>query len=113
LTGELAVADLPGAWDTRFRQLLGLTPKGAAQGCLQDIHWAMGGLGYFPTYTLGNLYAAQFMAQARADLGGPALDEELRRGRFGGLKAWLAEHVYRHGQRYRANDLARRVTGQP
>src|SRR6185436_18410464 len=70
LTGELAVADLPGAWNERFKALLGLDVPDDARGCLQDIHCSFGGLGYFPTYTLGNLYAAQFMDAARRDLGG-------------------------------------------
>ncbi len=78
---------------------------------MQDIHWSMGGLGYFPTYTLGNLYAAQFMEQARRDLGD--LDDDFRRGEFGRLKGWLNEKIHRPGQRYRAGELCRRVTGQP
>src|SRR5262249_41902756 len=81
-----------------------------AQGCLQDIHWSFGGLGYFPTYTLGNLYAAQFMEQARADL--PGLGEAARRGEFGDLTRWLHEKIHRHGQRWRGGELCRRVTGR-
>ena len=69
--GDLKPADVPGAWNEKFQKLFGLTPPDDAQGCLQDIHWSMGGLGYFPTYTLGNLYAAQFMEQARARPAGP------------------------------------------
>ena len=109
LTGDLPVADLPAAWDEKFQRLLGLKPVSAAQGCLQDIHWAMGGLGYFPTYTLGNLYSAQFMAKARQDL--PGLDDDFRRGEFARMRGWLAENIYRHGQRYRAAALCERVTG--
>ncbi len=111
ISGDLAPADVPGAWDEKFRQSLGLTPPGAAQGCLQDIHWSGGGLGYFPTYTLGNLYAAQFMEAARRDLGD--LDGDFRRGEFGRLKGWLNENIHRQGQRYRAGELCRRVTGAP
>jgi carboxypeptidase Taq len=111
LTGDLKPADVPGAWNERFTKMFGLTPPDDRQGCLQDIHWSMGGLGYFPTYTLGNLYAAQFMAQARTDL--PGLDDDFRRGEFGRLKNWLNEKVHRPGRRWRANDLCRRVTGQP
>src|SRR5262249_21260237 len=80
-----------------------------ADGCLQDIHWSMGGIGYFPTYTLGNLYAAQFMDQARQDLG--YLDADFRRGEFGRLKIWLNEKVHRPGHRYVAEDLGWRITG--
>jgi carboxypeptidase Taq len=111
LSGDLAPADVPGAWNDKFRQWLGLTPPDDAHGCLQDIHWSFGGLGYFPTYALGNLYAAQFMDQARHDL--PGLEDDFRRGEFGRLKGWLNESIHRHGQRYRANELCRRVTGRP
>jgi carboxypeptidase Taq len=111
LAGELAVADLPAAWNERFAQLLGLTPPDDAQGCLQDVHWSSGGFGYFPTYMLGNLYAAQFFAQARRELGD--LDAAFRRGEFAPLHAWLAAKIYRQGQRYRAPDLAIAVTGRP
>jgi carboxypeptidase Taq len=110
VSGDLDPADVPGAWNEKFQQLLGLTPPTASQGCLQDIHWSFGGIGYFPTYTLGNLYAAQFMEQARLDL--PDLDDAIRLGEFGGLKRWLNENIHRHGQRWRAAELCRRVTGR-
>jgi carboxypeptidase Taq len=109
VSGDLAVGDTPAAWGEKFHQLLGLRVPSDAQGCLQDIHWSFAGMGYFPTYTLGNLYAAQFMEAVRRDL--PGLDDDFRRGEFGRLKAWLAENVYRHGQRWRAGELCRRVTG--
>jgi carboxypeptidase Taq len=109
--GDLQPGDVPGAWNERFRKSLGMLPPNDTQGCLQDIHWSMGGLGYFPTYTLGNLYAAQFMEQARADLGDPEAD--FRRGEFSRLKGWLNERIHRQGQRYRAAELCRRVTGKP
>ncbi len=109
--GGLKPGDVPAAWNEKFGQMFGLTPPTDALGCLQDIHWSFGGFGYFPTYTLGNLYAAQFMGQARKDLGG--LDEDFRRGEFGGLRAWLNEKIHRHGQQYRPGELCRRVTGRP
>ena len=111
IDGDLQPADVPGAWNEKFQHMLDLTPPSDAQGCLQDIHWSMGGLGYFPTYTLGNLYAAQFMQQARQDLGD--LDDDFRRGEFGRLKGWLNEKIHRRGQRFRPGELCRRVTGQP
>ncbi len=111
LTGEVQPADVPGAWNERFQKSFGMTPPSDAKGCLQDIHWSMGGLGYFPTYTLGNLYAAQFMEQARQDLGD--LEGDFRRGEYGRLKTWLNEKVHRPGQRYRPGELCRRVTGRP
>jgi carboxypeptidase Taq len=109
--GDLKPADVPGAWDKKFQKMLGLTPPDDARGCLQDIHWSFGGIGYFPTYTLGNLYAAQFMEQAREDL--PGLDDDFRQGTFGRMKGWLNEKIHRQGQRYRAGNLCQRVTGKP
>ena len=91
VNGDLPPADVPGAWNEKFQQMFGLTPPNDAQGCLQDIHWSMGGLGYFPTYTLGNLYAAQFMDQARPDLGD--LDGMFRQGSFGAAEG-LAQHEH-------------------
>ena len=112
LSGDLTTADLPGAWNERFEALFGLKVPDDARGCLQDIHWSFGGIGYFPTYTLGNLYAAQLMDAARRDLGS-GLDDDFRRGEFGRLKAWLGTHIHRHGQRFRAGELCRRATGVP
>ena len=111
MLGEVKPVDVPSAWNAKFKKMLDLTPPDDAHGCLQDIHWSMGGLGYFPTYTLGNLYAAQFMQQARKDIGD--LDGDFRIGRFGRLKAWLNEKIHRHGQHYRAGELCRRITGEP
>jgi carboxypeptidase Taq len=111
VSGDLQPADVPAAWNEKFTQFFGITPPTHAKGCLQDIHWSMGGIGYFPTYTLGNLYAAQLMEQARQDLG--QLDGEFRAGRFAGLKGWLNDKIHRSGQRYRAGELCRRVTGRP
>jgi len=111
LAGDLQPVDVPAAWNEKFQRAFGMTPQDDALGCLQDIHWSFGGLGYFPTYTLGNLYAAQFMAQARKDLRG--LDDDFRRGEFGRLKVWLNEKIHSQGQRFRATELCLRVTGQP
>jgi carboxypeptidase Taq len=111
ISSDLQPADVPGAWVEGFKKSFQLTPPNNAQGCLQDIHWSMGGLGYFPTYTLGNLYAAQFMDQARADLGD--LDGDFRRGEFGRLKGWLNGKVHRPGHQFPAGELCKRVTGKP
>ena len=110
VAGDVSVADLPGAWDERVQAYLGLTPPDAARGVLQDIHWSIGSLGYFPTYTLGNLYAAQLFDAAGAALGD--LDGQFARGEFGPLLGWLREHVHRHGKRYPAAELVRRATGR-
>jgi carboxypeptidase Taq len=110
ISGDLAVSDLPAAWNKKFQELFGLKVENDAMGCLQDIHWSFGGLGYFPTYTLGNLYAAQLMEAARRDL--PGLEDDFRRGDFARMKTWLADKVHRQGQRYRAAELCRRATGE-
>jgi carboxypeptidase Taq len=110
LSGDLSVADLPAAWNERIRADLGLEVPDDARGCMQDIHWSMGAFGYFPTYTLGNLYAAQLWTTLRAAL--PGLDDDVRRGEFGGLLAWLKENVHVHGRRFTAPELCERITGQ-
>ncbi len=111
LSGDLKVGDVPGAWNDSMRRLLGLTPRNNASGCLQDIHWSAGLFGYFPTYTLGNLYAAQLFARANADLGdlGPAF----ARGEFTPLLAWLRAKIHRQGRRYRPAPLIEHATGTP
>jgi carboxypeptidase Taq len=109
--GDLDAADVPGAWNEQFGRSFDMTPPDDARGCLQDIHWSMGGLGYFPTYTLGNLYAAQFMEKARRDL--PDLDDDFRGGAFIRLKQWLNDKIHRHGMRWRPRVLCEKVTGQP
>jgi carboxypeptidase Taq len=109
IAGDLSPADVPTAWNEKFHRTLGIKPTTNALGCLQDVHWSMGGMGYFPTYTLGNIYAAQFMEVARRDLAG--LDNNFRKGAFSALKHWLNEKIHKHGQRYRAADLCRRITG--
>ncbi|HKA06837.1 MAG TPA: carboxypeptidase M32 [Gemmataceae bacterium] len=110
LTGDLISADVPGAWNERFKKMFALTPPDDRRGCLQDIHWSMGGIGYFPTYTLGNLYAAQLMNSARNQL--PGLEDDFTRGQFGRLKSWLNDKVHRPGRSYRSSELCRRVTGE-
>ena len=111
ISGDLSVRDLPGAWNDRFEASFGLRPPNDAVGCLQDIHWSASLIGYFPTYTLGNLYAAQFFEQARADLG--PLDEQFERGDFSPIRAWSIDRIHRHGKRYRAGELVMEVTGKP
>jgi carboxypeptidase Taq len=111
IAGRLEPKDVPPAWNARFAELFGLEVPDDRQGCLQDTHWAIGALGYFPTYCLGNLYAAQFFEQARKDL--PGLEEGFTRGEFLPLLDWLRKNIHRHGMRYRAGDLVQNVTGQP
>lgn len=111
LTGELAVADLPAAWNEKYQQHLGVTPANDAEGCLQDSHWGSGMFGYYPAYTLGNVLAAQLFQQADRDLGGAAAT--MAKGEFAPLLDWLRENVHRHGQRYSAAELIERITGSP
>ncbi len=109
--GDLPVEDLPAAWADGMERLLGIRPPDDAQGCLQDVHWSGGSFGYFPTYTLGNLYAAQFFAAAQAGFGD--LEEQFRRGEYVPLKEWLNRTIHREGQRFRAAALVAAVTGEP
>jgi carboxypeptidase Taq len=109
--GDLAVTDLPQAWDDRFEQDFGLRPTDARMGVLQDIHWPAGLIGYFPTYTLGNLHAAQLMAAAQRSISG--LDALLAGGNFRPLLAWLRENVHCHGRSLSADELIHSATGEP
>lgn len=109
LSGDLVVSDLPGAWAELYQRYLGVTPEDDRDGCLQDVHWAEGLIGYFPTYALGNVYAAQLFAAAEHDIG--PLDERFAQGDFRSLKLWLNDKVHRHGMRYRAGELIERATG--
>jgi carboxypeptidase Taq len=94
-----------------MREYLGIEPDDDRHGVLQDIHWSAGLIGYFPTYALGNLYAAQFMEKLRQDL--PDLDARIGRGELGAVKAWLNANIHVHGRRWNAQDLCARVTGAP
>lgn len=109
--GKIKTKDMPAAWNEKFKKYFGIVPKNDAEGCLQDIHWAAGLFGYFPTYALGNLYAAQFFAKAKKDLGN--LDAQFAAGDFRPLRDWLRKNIHTQGQRYRAGELVKVVTGKP
>jgi len=109
--GSLAVTDLRDAWNDRFARDFGMRPPTDAEGVLQDIHWSAGLVGYFPTYTLGNLYAAQLMHAAQTFL--PGLDREIAAGRFAGLLAWLRRHVHAHGRLLDSDRIVEQATGTP
>ena len=111
VAGDLQVADLPGAWRDGLMALLGVAPPDDARGCLQDIHWYDGAFGYFPSYTLGAMAAAQLMAAARREV--EDLDAGLGRGDLGPLVAWLRLRVHGQGSRLGFNDLLREATGKP
>ncbi|MEX1114154.1 MAG: carboxypeptidase M32 [Akkermansiaceae bacterium] len=108
LDGSLAVADVPDAWNQGFRELFGFLPADDRHGCLQDIHWAMGGLGYFPTYTLGNINSAQLFAAARKDSNIAAACD---RADYQPLLGWLRENVHAHGATLDPVDLMEKATG--
>jgi carboxypeptidase Taq len=111
LTGDLPVGELPWAWSEKYRECLGIAPTDAADGCLQDIHWSAGLFGYFPTYALGNIYAAQLFASASRELDG--LDRAFCRGEFTDLLHWLRAQIHCHGRRYRPAALIARACGSP
>ncbi|QRN99320.1 carboxypeptidase M32 [Archangium violaceum] len=107
---ELPLDELPSAWNERMRRFLGVTPPDDTQGVMQDIHWAWGEFGYFPTYSLGNLYSASLYAAARRAL--PKLEEGIARGELIPLRDWLRTNVHVEGYRLPAEELVRKVTGQ-
>ena len=109
MDGSIAVADLPAIWNAKMEEYLGVTPPTDSQGVLQDIHWSAGYIGSFPTYTIGNVMAAQFMEAARRDVAG--LDEALDSGDYRPLLGWLTEHIYRHGRAFSPEELLVRTTG--
>lgn len=111
INGSLAVKDLPGEWNKQFKELLGLTPPDDRRGCLQDVHWSFGLVGYFPTYTLGNLYAAQFWETIGRAI--PDIQQQMAAGNFKALLEWLRTNIHCHGKRYRAGELCAKVTGKP
>ncbi len=110
ISGDLALADLPGAWNEALFGLLGITPGNDAEGCLQDIHWYDGAFGYFPSYTLGAMAAAQLMQAARAEE--PGIDAGLERGDLGVLGGWLDRKVHKRASLRGFNELLREATGE-
>ena len=111
IAGDLKVHDLPAAWNELFLSLLGLKVPDDAKGCLQDIHWSLGGFGYFPTYTLGNLTGSQLWQAAQQSL--PELSASLENRDYQPLLRWLRENVHVHGRRHLAGDLIQHATGKP
>lgn len=111
LNGDLKVADLPTAWNDKMQELLGVVPPTDSEGCLQDVHWSRPSFGYFPTYALGNLYAAQFYEAAVAQ--NPAIAEEMAQGKTNALVAWLRENIHQHGRKFTPAELVQKATGRP
>ncbi len=110
INGEIDVADLPGLWNQKYQEYLGVTPPTDTAGVLQDIHWSGGSFGYFPTYTLGNLYGAQIYQALRRAF--PDYDQRLEAEGTGFILEWLREHMYAYGQVYSPGEVARKVTGE-
>ncbi len=110
LDGSLTVADIPEKWNDSYKTWLGMTVPDDKRGCLQDVHWSHGSFGYFPTYSLGSFYAAQFFAAAEDQQ--PGLTTAISSGNTNSLLAWLRDRIHRHGRRYTSEELCFRATGK-
>ncbi|MFB6104249.1 MAG: carboxypeptidase M32 [Halobacteriaceae archaeon] len=110
INGDLAVEDVPEVWNDKYEQYLGIRPETDTVGCLQDIHWSQGSIGYFPTYSLGSVLAAQLDHHVRQDI--PDLDDQITDGDFEALGTWLREHIHDHGARYTTPALIEEATGE-
>ncbi len=111
IAGSLSVPDLPEAWNAKFKEFFGITSPNDAQGCLQDVHWALGEFGYFPTYALGNILAAHLFSTFSKEY--PDWGAQLEEGEMSFIRDWLKEHIHRWGRIYNFVELAKRATGKP
>ena len=109
IEGEIEVGEVPEVWNDKHEEYLGFRPETDAEGALQDIHWSHGSFGYFPTYSLGSVLAAQIDAAVRDEID---VDERVRDGDFDGIRGWLRREVHTHGKRYETDELVRRATGE-
>ena len=107
--GSVEIKDLPEIWNTKMEDYLGITPPNDAKGVLQDVHWSTGQIGYFSTYALGNLISAQLWEKINEDISG--LDDQIRKGDFSELLAWLRKNIHQHGQKFEPQTLVEKVTG--
>jgi carboxypeptidase Taq len=110
IEGRTRPEDLPGIWNQKMEEYLGIAPSNDAEGVLQDVHWSLGAFGYFPTYTLGNLYSVQFYEQAKLEI--PHLEDEIAAGQLMVLQCWLGQKIHRWGRMFTPDHLAQRVTGR-
>ena len=110
IEGKLAVQDLPKVWNEKMKDYLGITPASDADGVLQDVHWSGGGIGYFATYTLGNLHSAQIFNTAKKEI--PNLEEEIEKGNIKVLREWLREKIHKHGKMFTTEEIIKQVTGE-
>ena len=109
ISGDLSLPDLPTAWNDGMQKLLDIEPPNNRLGCLQDIHWPSGDFGYFPTYTLGAMIAAQLYYAAKLDIS--SIESEIEEGKFSTLMTWLNKNIHSHGSRFSADQLLNTVTG--
>lgn len=110
MENKIKVKDTPAIWNKKYTDYLGITPKNDSEGVLQDMHWSLGAIGYFPTYTIGNLSAAQIYNKIKKEL--PNIESEIEKGNFSTLKKWLRENIHKYGMLKKPKDLIREVTGE-
>lgn len=110
IEGSLKVKEIPEAWNSKMREYLGICPEFDGQGCLQDIHWSLGYIGYFPTYTLGNLYSVQFFEAFEKTH--PNWKERVEQGSLDFIRDWLKESIHKHGRQFTSEEICKRVTGK-
>jgi carboxypeptidase Taq len=108
---KLKVAEVPEAWNAKMKEYLGTVPPDDARGCLQDIHWSGGMIGYFATYALGSIFSLQLFDKAVGDI--PALPSQIEHGQFGELLKWLRTNLHQHGRKFTLDELARKITAEP
>lgn len=111
ISGDINPADIPAIWNDKMQDVFGITPPDFAHGCLQDIHWAAGSFGYFPSYVMGAVMAAQFMAKMQADI--PDIHAQLQDGQCEAIRQWLSTHIHQYGSRFKSMDLVQHVTKKP
>ncbi|MEK6839688.1 MAG: carboxypeptidase M32 [Nanoarchaeota archaeon] len=110
MDGSIKVKDLPQLWNAKMKDLFGITPRNDKEGVLQDVHWSGGSFGYFPTYTLGTIYASQLYAAMKRKI--PNIEDDIRQGNYTRIREWLLENVHKHGNLYQAEDVIKKVCGE-
>ena len=111
IEGSLDVKEVPEAWNAKMEQYLGIIPKKSSEGCLQDIHWSMGAFGYFPTYSIGNMFCSQMFPAFEAKHGD--WTGRIEKGDLTFVLSWLRENVHRHGRQYSGIELIEKISGKP
>jgi carboxypeptidase Taq len=109
LAGSVALGELPAAWNARMKAYLGVDVPDDARGVLQDVHWSLGYVGYFPTYVVGSIVSAQIWEKALESM--PDLERQFERGEFMSLREWLRDRLHRHGRKFTPKEMLKKVTG--